>query len=131
MIDFVQSIIQPILADYLTWAILGAAMWFLRFLPARWRVDIEARHRQALHQAIETGIGLVIDTLQKDPRVAVPDAAVTRVIGYVTGSVPDALRRLAPSQEQLQHMVVSKITQRLDAAAGRDRLAGALRQAGA
>lgn len=130
MIDFVQGVLQPIFADYLTWAVLGIVAWFLRFLPAKWRVEVEARHREALHRAISTGIGLVIDTIQKDPRIGVPDAAVTRVVGYVLGSVPDAIKRLGPSQEQLERMARAKLQLELDTIMGRDRLAEALRDAG-
>lgn len=130
MIDFVQGVLQPIFADYLTWAILGIVAWFLRFLPAKWRVEVEARHREALHRALNTGIGLVIDTIQKDPRIAVPDAAIGRIVGYVKASVPGAIRRLGPSQEMLETMARAKLQLELDAIMGRDRLTEALQQAG-
>ena len=57
MIDAIQNILQPLLADYLAWALMGVLAWFLRWLPAKWRVEVEARHREALHRALNTGIG--------------------------------------------------------------------------
>ena len=130
MIDAIQNVLQPLLADYLAWALMGVLAWFLRWLPAKWRVEVEARHREALHRALNTGIGLVIDTIQKDPRIAVPDAAVGRIVGYVKASVPGAIRRLGPSQEMLETMARAKLQAELDAAFGRDRLAEALKDAG-
>lgn len=130
MIDIIQNILQPIAADYLAWAVFGIVGFFLRNLPAKWRVEVEARHREALHRAIDTGIGLVIDAIQKDPRIGIPDAAVTRVVGYVLGSVPDAIRRLGPSRQQLERMARAKLQKEIDAIMGRDRLAEALKDAG-
>ena len=52
MIDAIQSILQPLLADYLAWALMGVLAWFLRWLPAKWRVEVEARHREALHLSL-------------------------------------------------------------------------------
>lgn len=130
-IDSIQSIIQPILVELLLTMILLAAGWLMRRLPERVRLDIEARHREALHRALDTGVGLVIDTLQKHPAVAVPDRAVSEIAGYVHRSVPDALRRLAPSQAQLEAMARAKLQERVDAILGRDRLTEALQQAGA
>lgn len=126
MIDMIQNIVQPILVELLLTTILLAASWLMRRLPERMRLDIEARHREALHRALDTGVGLVIDTLQKHPTIAVPDRAVSEIAGYVHQSVPDALRRLAPSQAQLETMARAKLQERVDAILGRDRLTEAL-----
>ena len=75
MIDAIQNVLQPLLADYLAWALMGALAWFLRWLPAKWRVEVEARHREALHRALNTGIGLVISQ-----RLAELDRSRTRIL---------------------------------------------------
>lgn len=129
MIDTIQNIIQPLLTEYIGLLILGVITWAMSKLPTRLRLDIEQRHRDALHRAIDTGIGLVFDSLQKHPGVAVPDMAVTQIIKYVRASVPDALERLAPSQAQLEAMARAKLARAIDTAIGRDRLAEALQQA--
>lgn len=128
MIDMIQNIVQPILVELLLTTILLAASWLMRRLPERMRLDIEARHREALHRALDTGVGLVIDTLQKHPAVAVPDRAVAEIAGYVHRSVPDALRRLAPSQAQLEAMARAKLQEHMEALTSRDRLVDALNQ---
>lgn len=129
-IDSIQSIIQPILVELLLTLILAVLAWFLRLLPERFRVDIEAKHRAALHSAIDTGVGLLIDTMQKHPTIAAPDMAIGTVLDYVERSVPDAIRRLGPSRAQLEDMARAKLQQQVDAVLGRDRLAEALRGAG-
>ena len=129
-IDSIQNIIQPILVDLLLTLILAVLAWFLRLLPERFRVDIEAKHRAALHSAIDTGVGLLIDTMQKHPTIAAPDMAIGTVLDYVERSVPDAIRRLGPSRAQLEDMARAKLQQQVDAVLGRDRLAEALRGAG-
>lgn len=126
LIDSLQSIVQPIIVDLLLMLVLAIIGWAASFLPARFRLDIEARHRDALHKALDTGVGLAIDTLQKHPAIAAPDMAIGVVLDYVDGSVPDALRRLAPSRAQLEDMARAKLQQQVDAITGRDRLTEAL-----
>lgn len=131
MIDSIQSIIQPILVELLLTLILAVLAWFLRLLPERFRVDIEAKHRAALHSALDTGVGLLIDTMQKHPTIAAPDMAIGTVLDYVERSVPDAIRRLGPSRAQLEDMARAKLQHQVDAVLGRDRLTEALKNAGA
>lgn len=130
MIDSIQNIIQPILVELLLTLILAVLAWFLRLLPERFRVDIEAKHRAALHSALDTGVGLLIDTMQKHPTIAAPDMAIGTVLDYVERSVPDAIRRLGPSRAQLEDMARAKLQHQVDAVLGRDRLTEALKNAG-
>lgn len=129
-LDSIQSVIQPILVELLLTLILAVLAWFLRLLPERFRVDIEAKHRAALHSAIDTGVGLLIDTMQKHPTIAAPDMAIGTVLDYVERSVPSAIRNLGPSRAHLEDMARAKLAQKVDAIMGRDRLSEALVQAG-
>lgn len=131
MLDTIQNIVQPVLVDLLVFIALGVIGWLMRFLPEKWRLDIEAKHRDALHRAINTGVGLVIDTAQRHPAVAVPDRAISEIVNYVERSVPNAIKRLGPSRAQLEDMARSKLQDRVDAVLGRDRLKEALDRAGA
>lgn len=133
MLDSLQAVLQPILVDYAVWLALLAAGWLMRRLPERMRLDIEARHREALHRALDTGVGLAVEAVKRHPSAApvvVADRAVAEIAGYVHRSVPDALRRLAPSQEQLEQMARAKLQARLDEITGRNRLTEALQRAG-
>ena len=129
--DTIQSIVQPILVDYAVLLLAGGAAWFFRFLPAKWRLDVESKHREALHKALNTGVGLMLDTIQLHPGIAAADLTVSQVVQYVKNSVPDALKKLGPSEAQLVDMARSKLQQKIDEVAGRDRLSEALARAGA
>lgn len=122
MFDFAQSILQPVIVDYLLWLIIPLMAWPLRLLPARWRLDIEARHREALHRAVDTAVGLVLDSVQLHPAIAIPDAVISRGLGYVEASVPDAIRRLAPERQVLEDMLRAKLQANLDSLPRRDLL---------
>ena len=131
IIDSLQNVVQPIVVDYLVFVVLAVIGWLMRRLPERMRIDIEARHREALHSALNTGVGLLIDTAQKHPAVIGPDMAAGAIVDYVRRSVPGAIRKLGPSQAQLEDMARAKLQQQIDGLMGRDRLKDALRDAGA
>lgn len=126
MFDTITATLQPMLVEYLLLLTLAGAGWLMRRLPERMRMDIEARHREALHRALDTGVGLAVAAGRRTPQAAALDMAVAEIAGYVHRSVPDALRRLAPSQAQLEQMARAKLQQHLDALTGRDRLTEAL-----
>lgn len=132
MIDSIQNIVQAELAYWLTTGLLTVFGGILAFLnrnrAEKDRLEIEQKHREALHKAINTGIGLAFDTIQKHPAIAPTDQAIGLIIQYVENSVPDALRHLAPSRAHLEAMARAKLTQQLDSITGRDRLSDALGQ---
>lgn len=131
MLDIIFDTLQPVIVELLLALILGAATWLMRFLPERMRIEIEAKHRAALHSALETGVGYALDAaelaLRANPAIGVPDAAIGRVLDYVERSVPDAIKKLGPSRQMLQDMARAKIVEKL----GIDPLTNALRDAGA
>lgn len=133
MLDTISATLQPIIVETLLALILAAIAWLMRKLPETMRVNIEEKHRKALHAALDTGIGYALDameiTLRANPAVAVGDATVGRVLDYVNRSVPDAIRNLGPTQRMLQDMARAKLTEAV-AKAGIDPLISALRNAG-
>lgn len=132
MLDLITDTLHPIIVDLLLTGILVVLGWLASWLPAKWRVDVEARHRAALHSALETGVALALDgveaVLRTNPAIATLDALAGRVVSYTERSVPDALRRLGPSRGQLQDMARAKLREAIGVP---DALATALREAGA
>ncbi|RHZ91022.1 hypothetical protein D1122_21775 [Cereibacter sphaeroides] len=83
-------------------ALIGLAT--VRF--QRWtRIQIEARHREALHSAIMTAARVAV------ARKLAPDAAANFVSSYARDSVPDALKQLTPTADILDAMVQSRLAQ--------------------
>ncbi len=97
--------LAPSLLD-LAGVALTALIGFATVRFQRWTgIQIEARHREALHSAIMTAARVAV------ARKLAPDAAGDFVSSYVRGSVPEALKRLAPSAETLEALVRSKLAQ--------------------
>lgn len=69
----------------------------------RWGLDIEARHRDALHTAIMTGIAVAMGRGLSGP--AAIDAAIT----HARASVPDAIRGLAPGAGVLENLAEARL----------------------
>ena len=83
----------------LAFAISAAAVRFRRLTG----LQIEARHREALHSAIMTAARTAV------ARGLTRDVATEFVAAYVQASVPDALRHLAPSADTLSGLIRSKL----------------------
>ena len=78
--------------------------WLAAEARARWGIEIEARHREALHSALMTGVRHAISRGLQE-REDVSQAAVA----YVQTSVPDAVRALKPGPQQLADMAEAKL----------------------
>lgn len=88
--------------------ITGLLAWVSAWIKARFAIEIEARHRAALHSALETGVARALDKLIELPAVTQASAAVNDAVAYAERSVPDAIKALAPSKEHLRDMAVAK-----------------------
>lgn len=88
----------------LTFVISAAALRFQRWTG----IQIEARHREALHSALMTAARLAVS------RGLTQEAGTSFVTSYVQASVPDALRGLAPSESTLVDLAKSKLAQLID-----------------
>lgn len=99
----ITQVILPIVATIVT-AIIG---WAATQARARWGIEIEARQREALHQALMTGAQLALARLgPQAPQVALTAAAVE----YAQGSVPGAISGLRPAAGVLSDLALAKIT---------------------
>ena len=98
----IDALLEP-LAPHLLELIAAVATAIIAWLAAqakeRWGLEIEARHREALHSALMTGVRHALSEGMQG-RTAIARATVD----YVRTSVPDALGQLKPSPEQLTNM---------------------------
>ncbi|QBX34575.1 hypothetical protein E4191_07520 [Paracoccus liaowanqingii] len=88
-----------ILAVLLMAALTGAAAWAKR----KFGIDIEAKHRDALHSALMTGARLAA------ARQMTGAAATALVLDYARQSVPDALAKLSPPASVLKDLAEAKV----------------------
>lgn len=74
------------------------------YAKRKWSLDIEARHRDALHSALLTGIKMAM------ARNLDTGKAVDLAIDYARLSVPDAIKALKPTEGVLASIARAKIT---------------------
>ena len=106
MLDILNTLIAPYVAD-IAGAVATALIGYLvALVKARFGIEIEARHREALHSAMTTGMLLALSRLGVG---ASKTALTTAAVEYAKASVPDALKKLAPSDGVLADLAVSKL----------------------
>ena len=108
MHDIINATIAPFLPDLIGAAVTALLGYAVTLLRARFGIEIEARNREALHSALTTGALL---GLAKLGVTASKDDLAAASVEYARSSVPGALARLAPSNEVLTSLALSKVQQ--------------------
>lgn len=99
----IYSAILPSLLEIIA-VVLGALLIrATETARTRWGIEIEARHREALHSAMMSGIRAAL------ARGLSGEAAISAAISYAGQSVPDALAKLSPTGEVLQSIAEAKL----------------------
>ncbi len=128
-----QSIItaaSPHILELLGVLLTGIIGWAAAAARRKWGIEIEARHREAMHSALLTGAQLAMK------HELTGKAAVDLILRYVVSSVPDAIKGLGASHEVMTDLAKAKIEQVAQAKAKEatgaavDALSDALRKAG-
>ena len=101
ILDAVSPHAFEVLGIGLTFVIGWASVQVAR----RTGLDIEQKHRDALHTALMTAARLA---LAKELTGA---AAISLILGYVRQSVPDAIRKLNPPAAIIEGLAKSKLEQ--------------------
>jgi hypothetical protein len=96
---FLVPLALTAIAAILTQIISGAA----RVAKDRWGIEIEARHREALHSALMSGIQAALG------RGLRGQAAIDAAVSYAQRSVPDAMARLRPDTGLLANLAGAKL----------------------
>lgn len=106
MMDALEPYILEILGIIIT-----AAIAFIAAQVKRWTgIEIEAKHRDALHSAVMSGVE---SALQKGVGPA-SDQLVEEAIAYAKASVPDAIAKLAPDNFILRRLAERYVRKALD-----------------
>lgn len=77
-------------------------MWAANTARTRWGIEIEARHREALHSALMSGIQSALQ------RGITGSEAVQAAVWHAANSVPDALLALKPGAGVLTSIAEAK-----------------------
>ena len=105
-----MTFLTELYATVLPLLLSAIAAWLARALitaageaKRRWGIEIEARHREALHSALMSGITAALN------RGLAGQQAVDAAISYAARSVPDALAKLEPDAAVLAELTVAKL----------------------
>lgn len=123
--DQIISQSMPYMMEMLGIILSSVIAWTASKARQKWGLDMQDRHRQALHSALMTGARLAADGgLTKH-------AAIQIIVDHVRASVPDALAELRPDAQTLGNLARAKLAEAMAELAGRERaeLDAAARQA--
>lgn len=95
----------PHLLELVSLAITAIIGWAAAAARRKWGIEIEARHREALHWALTTAAQLAVKNQLTGK------SAVDLMLEYVRRSVPDAIGSLRPSAEVLTDLAQAKLEQ--------------------
>lgn len=117
MLEELLALLTPFLTDALYIVILGS-LGSLGWLGIAAKSVLETKAAQdSLHRALDTGLdwvsGNILALARNEPtNMSVKDIAADMVT-YVTGSVPDSIKKTKGSKEQIQRMAEARINDRL------------------
>lgn len=101
---FVASVAEGAIAAVIGWVALRVHKWT--------GINIEARHREALHSAAITGVNLALSRARELAALTKVDArtaVVAEAYSWVTRSVPDALLYLGVTPEKTRDLLEAKL----------------------
>lgn len=110
----VFDLVQPYIEAGVSAAVLTGLTW-LGIVFRNWTgLQIEARHREALHSAVMTGVSKALTaTGDKLDNITVGSrsAIVADAVDWVTKSTPDAVRYFGLTPDKLQTLALAKLGQ--------------------
>jgi hypothetical protein len=110
-VELAVGLLQPLV----TMGASVVAAWFVKRLAdaaqQRTGIEVEAKHREALHSALETALNVGLQKLSQRGRAAYGASAfLGDSLDYVHRSVPDAVRHFGVSDRMLGQMLQAKLT---------------------
>jgi hypothetical protein len=116
-VDFLAPLqaLVPIAAEIVLTVLGLAGLWLVKLLRDKWKIDleaayraVEARHRDALHSAVATGLGSAVSKYGAGLQLDVGSAAAADIIQSVLDSVPDAVKTLKPTDNWILKAAAAK-----------------------
>ncbi|QDP47441.1 MAG: hypothetical protein GOVbin2371_26 [Prokaryotic dsDNA virus sp.] len=95
--------VQPVLMDAASYLLMAFLIWVGNTVRVHFGIEIEARHREAMHSAIMSGIRAALARGLNGPD------AVQDVVDHVFRSTPDALHKLKPAPGVLENIIEGKL----------------------
>jgi hypothetical protein len=91
------GLFRPLLTEVAIVLVLGLAGWLGRFVVARFKLDIEARHRDAFQAAVTNAAGIYLRT-----------GDMRRAVAYLASAAADAVKAFRLSEGALPEKIEAK-----------------------
>lgn len=101
--NLILSAVLPPLLDIAGIAVAAALIRVSLIAKQRWGIEVEARHREALHSALMSGVRAAL------AGGLTGQAVVDAAIQHAARSVPDAIGRLGPTAAVLTSIAEAKL----------------------
>lgn len=103
MTALILSALSPYLLELIALALTLLIGWVAMRFTALTGIEIQARHRDALHSALMTGARAALS------RGLPMQQAVEYAVGYAQSSVPGAIAKLRPPEPVMQQLARAKL----------------------
>jgi hypothetical protein len=110
LLNLIYTNLQPLILEGIGLLLTAVILYVTNLIRQKTGLDIEARHREALHSALMTG---VVTALRDGPSFG-RDVIIDQATSYARQSVPDAIKRLAPSSAVLSRLADRYVGEALD-----------------
>lgn len=104
--------VQPMISTALATVVTAAIGWVANMIRLKLNIDIEAKHREALHSAAMTGINAALTKFGgsvMNLTISSKNAVIDSAMNWVVHSVPDAVKSLGITPEGVAKLVESKL----------------------
>jgi hypothetical protein len=109
----IYDIVAPYGFMLISAAVVGLLTWLTNMVKQWTGIQIEAKHREALHSAMMTGVAAALArgrVKASEVTVDVKSVIVKEAVEWAYKSVPDALNALGASPTALAELASAKIT---------------------
>ncbi|WP_201829522.1 hypothetical protein [Microvirga zambiensis] len=117
----IYDIISPYVFMLASAAVVGILTWLTNIVKQWTGIQIEAKHREALHSAMMTGVAAALAKGRlkaSEVSIDAKSVIIKEAVEWAQRSVPDALNALGASPSALAELAASKITLLAEAPAG-------------
>lgn len=104
--------VQPIISTGLATIVTAAIGWLANMIRLKLNIDIEAKHREALHSAAMTGINAALAKVggaASHLTMTTKNTVIDQAMNWVISSVPEAIKSLGITPEGVQKLVTAKL----------------------
>ncbi len=107
------AVVEPFIMPLVSAIVAGLLAWLSTEVKRFLGIKIEAQHREALHSAVMSGVAAALTRMSKsaqDARIEIKADVVRDAILWAERSVPDAIKALGVTPEDIANLAAAKLS---------------------